>query len=216
MLSISWRSLLRAIAGASLIVAIICAFNPKYEPLIPVVTAIALFISSFAVSDAPISIPTSEKTKSAREDRNRQGMLELVKNSWVEGVLEQSLHGEVLIELGLEERRDAVYNRQGIELQRPGHPKQMLPQGMKIMDVFDEMGQTLLILGEPGSGKTTMLLELARDTIARAEEDPKHRIPVVFNLSSWTDAKQPISDWLVGELIAKYYVPKETAHDWVK
>jgi DNA polymerase III delta prime subunit len=214
--SISKRSILRVIAGASLIVAIICIFNPKYEPWIAVVAAIVTFASSFAVSDTPISIPTSEKTKSAREERNRERMLELVKNSWVKGVLEQSLHGEVLIELGLEEQGDAVLNRQGMELQRTGGPNRLLPVGTKVIDVFDEMGQKLLILGEPGSGKTTLLLELARDTIARAEEDPKRPIPVVFNLSSWTGAMQPIADWLVNELIIKYYIPKETASDWIK
>ena len=143
-------------------------------------------------------------------------MLELVRNSWVKGVLKQSLPDEVLIELGLEERRDAVLNRQGMELQRPGKPNRLLPPGTEIMDVFDEMEQTLLILGEPGSGKTTMLLELARDTIARAEEDPKHPIPVVFNLASWTDAKQPIADWLVDELKTKYYTPKKIASDWIE
>ncbi len=217
MLSISKRLILQVIAVVFWIVSIAWyRSEPGFEPLITVLAGIAALIRSFSISDAHISIPTSEKTKSAREKRNRQSMLELVSNSWVKGVLEQSLHDEVLIELGLEERRDAVYNRQGIELQRPGHPKQMLPQGMKIMDVFDEMGQTLLILGEPGSGKTTMLLELARDTIARAEEDPQHRIPVVFNLSSWTDAKQPIADWLVGELKTKYYTPKKIASDWIE
>ncbi|NOQ33331.1 MAG: NACHT domain-containing protein [Methanosarcinales archaeon] len=179
-------------------------------------TAIALIVGSFVVSDTPTISLTSEKTKSAREEHKRQGMLELVKDSWVNGVLKPSLHGEVLIELGLGERKDAVLNQQGIELQRPGHPNHLLPPGKKIMDVFDELGQTMLIMGEPGSGKTTMLLELARDTIARAEEDPPHRIPVVFNLSSWTDAKQPIADWLVGELITEYYIPKETASDWIK
>jgi DNA polymerase III delta prime subunit len=179
-----------------------------------VITALAFFIGSFVVSDHRSSF-TSEETKSAREKHKRQHMLELVKNSWVKDVLEQSLHEEVLIELGLEERRDAVLNRQGIELQRPGKPNRVLQPGTQIVDVFDEMGKTMLILGEPGSGKTTMLLELARDTIARAEEDAKHRIPVVFNLSSWRDTK-PIADWLVDELITKYYIPKETASDWVK
>ena len=217
MLSISWRLILRAIAVVSWIVSIDWYISkPEHEPLLAVLAGMLALIGSFAVSDTPISIPTSEKTKSAREERNRQGMLELVRNSWVKGVLEQSLPDEVLIELGLEELRDAVLNRQGMELQRPGHPRHLLPPGTKIMDVFDEMGQTLLILGEPGSGKTTLLLELARDTIALAEEDPNRQIPVVFNLSSWTDTKQPTADWLVDELKTKYYTPKKIASDWIE
>ena len=216
MLLISKRSIVLAAAVVYVIVSIGCILEPRYNPLIPVAAAIVTAISLFAVSYTPTISLTSEKTKSAREERNRERMLELVKNSWVKGVLEQSLHGEVLIELGLEERRDAVLNRQGIELQTPGKPNRLLPQGMKVMDVFDEMGQTLLIMGEPGSGKTTLLIELARGTIARAEKDPKHRIPVVFNLSSWTDAKQPIADWLVDELKTKYYTPKKIASDWIE
>jgi predicted NACHT family NTPase len=51
-------------------------------------------------------------------------------------------------------------------------------------DVFDDMGQTLLILGAPGAGKTTLLLALASDLLSRAENDTDHPIPVVFNLSS--------------------------------
>src|SRR5258708_27922951 len=46
-----------------------------------------------------------------------------------------------------------------------------------------------LILGEPGSGKTTLLLQLARELLDRAEQDETHRMPVVFNLSSWADRK---------------------------
>ena len=217
MLSISKRLILQVIAVVFWIVSIAWyRSEPGFEPLITVLAGIAALIRSFSISDVHISIPTSEKTKSAREKRNRQSMLELVSNSWVKGVLEQSLHDEVLIELGLEERRDAVLNRQGMKLQRPGHPNRQLPPGTKVIDVFDEMGQTLLILGEPGSGKTTLLLELARDTIARAEEDPKRPIPVVFNLASWTDAKQPIADWLVDELKTKYYTPKKIASDWIE
>ena len=87
---------------------------------------------------------------------------------------------------------------------------------MKIVDVFDKMGHPLLILGEPGSGKTTTLLELARDTIARAEKDPTEPIPVVFNLSSWTDSKQSIADWLVNELNTKYKIPRTIARPWIE
>lgn len=150
MLSMYKRSLLsifRAVAAVSVIFCIIwLIFEPGFRSSSAVIATLAFFIGSFFVSDHRSS-PTSEETKSAREERNRQGMLELVRNSWVKDVLEQSLPEEVLIKLGLEERRDAVLNRQGMELQRPGHPNRVLQPGTKIVDVFDEMGQTLLIIG---------------------------------------------------------------------
>ncbi len=56
---------------------------------------------------------------------------------------------------------------------------------VSISQVFDAVGGELLILGAPGSGKTTMLLELTRDLLARARQDATHPLLVVFNLSSW-------------------------------
>ena len=41
-------------------------------------------------------------------------------------------------------------------------------------------GRTLLILGEPGAGKTTTLLELTRDLLNRAEQGLDYRIPIVL------------------------------------
>lgn len=216
MFSISWRSILRAIAVISWIASIAWFYSkPGWEPFIAVLVGIAALKHSSSVSDTPTISLTSEKTKSASEERERRKLLKRVKDNWIKNVLERSLNDEVLIELGLEERKDVIYNRQGIELQMPDHPNRPLPPGTKIMDVFDEVGQTLLILGEPGSGKTTTLLKLARDTIARAEEDPIHEIPVVFNLSSWTDTKS-IADWLVDELNNNYDIRREVAIDWIE
>lgn len=159
----------------------------------------------------------SRSTEEQRTQRNRQIMLERVKEFWVEGVLENSLHGQVLIELGMEERPVQVDNRPwDMLLQTPKRPPRPLPQGTKMVQVFDEMNQALLILGEPGSGKTTMLLELARDTITRAERDLTWPIPVVFNLSSWAASQQPIGKWLIDELNAKYLIPKKIARSWVE
>jgi DNA polymerase III delta prime subunit len=150
-----------------------------------------------------------------RAERNRRAMLESVKNAWVKGVLEQSLHSAALIELGLEERAEAVEHPWDMLVRMPDQPNRALPPGTKIIDVFEEMGRSLLILGEPGSGKTTMLLELARDLIARAEQDPARPIPVVFNLASWAEKRQPIAEWLVEELNAKYCIPKHIARPWI-
>ena len=153
-------------------------------------------------------------TDAQRAHRNRLAMLELVKNTWVKGVLEKSLYNEVLIELGLEERSGVVDHPWDMQLQMPDRANRILQSGTSIIDIFDEMNDAMLLLGEPGSGKTTMLLEIARDCIVRAQQDDNQPIPVVFNLSSW-DGKQTIDDWLVNELRTKYNVPKKTAQDWV-
>jgi hypothetical protein len=74
----------------------------------------------------------------------------------------------------------------------------------------------LLILGTPGSGKTTTLLELARDLIARAEHNPTEPIPVVFNLSSWAEHRPPLIDWLTEELSSKYQIPRKIGRAWLE
>lgn len=151
-----------------------------------------------------------------RDRRNRQAMLKLVKDFWVKGVLESSLHGKVLIELQMEERQDAVEHPWEMVLQAPEQPNKPLSPDTRIIDVFDDANQALLILGAPGSGKTTMLLELARDTIARAEQDNNERMPVVFNLSSWAGEKQSIAKWIIEELSTKYNIPKKIARPWLE
>ena len=45
---------------------------------------------------------------------------------------------------------------------------------------------SMVLWGPPGSGKTTTLLTLARDLLDRADWDDQHPIPVIFNLSSWS------------------------------
>ncbi len=153
-----------------------------------------------------------------QEYRNCQILLNKVKNYWVKGVLETSLHGKVLIELGLEERKNAVNRPWGLVWEDLENPQQELPPGTRILDKFDELGagRTLLILGEPGSGKTTTLLELARDLINRTEADLTQPIPVVFNLSSWEGDRQAIADWLVRELYTKYQVSQQIGKAWVQ
>jgi eukaryotic-like serine/threonine-protein kinase len=100
-------------------------------------------------------------------------------------------------------------------VQRPEEGDRPLPSGTTVLDVFDEMDQSLLILGAPGSGKTTLLLELARDLLERATHEPAHPMPVVFPLSTWAASRKPLVEWLVDELNLRYDVPRKLAQDWV-
>lgn len=170
---------------------------------------------------------TVKRNYSRQEHRNRQILLNKVNNYWIKGVLESSLHGKALIELGLENRLDAVDRPWGMVWETPSQTRQILPPKTKVIDQFDRLGEgrSLLILGEPGSGKTTTLLELARDLINRADRDINHPIPVLFNLSSWMPEKQGLAkrngtinfaDWLVLELHTKYQVSQQIGQNWVK
>ena len=80
--------------------------------------------------------------------------------------------------------------------------------------IYDATG-LLLILGEPGSGKSTTLLYLARILLDRAGRDIKERVPVVLNLSSWKK-NQPLQGWVSGELSEKYRVPRKIARVWLQ
>ncbi len=150
--------------------------------------------------------------------KNRQAILNKVKNFWVKGVLERSLHDQVLIELGLEKRSGTLAPPWNLELETADEAQKTLPKGTTVISIFDQLGEgrSLLILGEPGAGKTTTLLELARDLVNRAEQGIDYHIPVVFNLSSWASKKQTIADWLVEELKTLYQVPQKVGRGWIE
>ena len=115
-----------------------------------------------------------------RAQRNQANMLQLVWNTWIEGVLARSLHNEVLIELGMETQPDAVEHPWDMVVQMPEREPQTVATGTTMLEFFDRANGALLILGAPGAGKTTMLLDLARQAIERAQTDPLSPIPVVF------------------------------------
>jgi|688.fasta_scaffold84815_3 hypothetical protein len=68
----------------------------------------------------------------------------------------------------------------------------------------DDIAGKLLILGAPGSGKTTALLSLAEQLICGAIAQPKTVIPVLFELPTWDYNNQSIEDWLVEQLYLLY------------
>jgi hypothetical protein len=151
-------------------------------------------------------------------DRYRANMLARVRNDWIDGehgVLKESLFRNVRILLGLSERPDAVMPL-NLHVRTHEQAEQPVPQGTRVVDVFDRLGKTLLILGKPGSGKTILLLELTEELLNRATVDPNHPIPVVFPLSTWAESRWPFKKWLVEELNRVYGVPRKIAIDWVE
>lgn len=163
------------------------------------------------------TIQQSLSPAEARERRDLGILLKNVETTWIKGVLEKSLYNAVLLELGKESRADAVEHPWQRVMEIPGQERQVLPPEKEIKDIYEEANRLLLILGEPGSGKTTTLLQLARDLIAEIKQDSTFTqpIPVIFNLSTWTK-QQALADWLVGELSSKYFTPKKQGRRWLQ
>jgi len=151
-----------------------------------------------------------------QQGQNRQRMLKKVRAFWITGVLEQSLHDAVLILLGLSEQPETIENPWRLVVQESDRPEQILQLDTTITQVYDHSNGELLILGEPGCGKTTLLLELARDLLVRARLDSSHLMPVVFNLSSWAVKRPPLTEWLIEELNLKYQVPRKLGKVWIE
>lgn len=152
----------------------------------------------------------------ARNQRIRQHLLDQLQATWIQGVLENSLYEVARLELGLESHPEAVERPWVMSLERPNQPPQTLPPTSKILDTFKALNGAMLILGEPGSGKTITLLELARELRKVALADERQPVPLVFNLSSWAQERPPLLDWLVGELFLVYGVGRKQGPEWLK
>ncbi|MBD1846937.1 NACHT domain-containing protein [Cyanobacteria bacterium FACHB-63] len=123
----------------------------------------------------------------------------------IEGRLASSLHNRILINLGKQAQPEQVQRLCDVQV-KSGAITETIPPEMEILEVFDRLkiAGKLLILGKPGAGKTTTLLELARALVRRAINDPNEPMPFLLNLSSWKEPTQSIKDWTVKELSRIY------------
>ena len=90
------------------------------------------------------------------EHRNRRILLGHVENVWIKGVLDASLHGAALLDLGIKQGPEAVTKY--LWTIKKESTDETLPAGTSMLEIFCSigMGRSLLILGAPGSGKTTI------------------------------------------------------------
>ncbi|MGK7899224.1 MAG: NACHT domain-containing protein [Xenococcus sp. (in: cyanobacteria)] len=158
-----------------------------------------------------------ERQVKPKRNKTQQALLNWVKHVVVSR-LKNSLHNRVSIILEKEEDPTQVNPPWAIDVKIGIHQSFRLPSDTTITDIYDreDIKGRLLILGAPGSGKTTTLLQLAQVLINRAEKDANQPIPVLLNLSSWKDDKQSIKDWIIADLKIKYGVRKDIGQKWLE
>lgn len=150
-----------------------------------------------------------------RAENDRQRMLKRVQSYWISSVF-HPVSNALLMTLTLQMRPNAISRPGRTQIPVLHHDSWgRMPPGTKITDIYEEADGALLILGEPGAGKTTLLLELTRSLLERASIDDSQPIPVVFQLSSWTEKCHTLEEWLIQELNTSYLIPMSLARTWV-
>ena len=146
----------------------------------------------------------------------RDEMLDAVENSWVKPVLNNALHLQLAAEMGLAPATLGGILFDGLVAGAIWQDdRERLLAHIDVAAIFQhEADRQLLIVGQPGSGKTFLMLQLCQALIEQARREPPSRIPVVFNLSSWQPSLT-LAEWLIAELQSFYRVPSAQARYWV-
>jgi hypothetical protein len=115
--------------------------------------------------------------------------LKKVYRQWIVDVLARSIPNA-------ERRIDFVFNQ----------PNDNITRGdATITTLFDDLDNSLLLLGAPGAGKTIALCELARDLLPRASASLHHPLPVILRLAPWRQVpRQNLHTWIDAQLKSQY------------
>jgi hypothetical protein len=86
---------------------------------------------------------------------------------------------------------------------RPAGPDDLAGKGGELADVLDRVPTgRLVVLGEPGTGKTMLMVRLVLDLLARrAAGGP---VPVLVPVASWDPSGQDLLGWLITRLMIDY------------
>ena len=178
------------------------------------VFALVFFILERRSLESPFFVPLSYDFSSPTHARYRQTLIDRVRSDWVKDVYEKSLYNFAHIELGLASKPEALDRQRVFRFE--DKIGENISSGTSMYQLYQQANKHLLILGAPGSGKTTMLLELTRDLLNEAEKDAGLPTPVVFNLSSWAQKQEPLEKWLVEQLKIEYGVNRKLGETWVQ
>ncbi|MFG1624409.1 NACHT domain-containing protein [Kribbella sp. NPDC049227] len=195
-------------------------------PVIGALWLVAIVTALFEVRSR--RLPTVSG-RSADQPRNRPNALARV-DRYLSQRVAGSLASRTRIALALEERPEAVIRPYDLLVQPLDSSPRPVSDDTDIATVFDQLQDSMLILGAPGAGKTTLLLELARALAEQAHADESKPIPVLIDLAGWTaqpsrkDDDEPQDSpllagfvrWLLGELNTRYGIPAAVGRTWLR
>lgn len=146
--------------------------------------------------------------------KSRKSLLRFIQSNWVDGFLFETLKNSPQLDIQFEviHEEDPIYWEGDLAVDS----KVFFGQE-DLFQVFQNLNESLLILGSPGSGKTISLIKIAKEALLKAQKDQSSLIPIILNLSSWGEKNKElqINEWISIELKKIYRIPQNVATTWI-
>lgn len=82
-------------------------------------------------------------------------------------------------------------------------PEDLVGENRELAAVFKRVPSgRLVVLGEPGTGKTMLLIRLVLDLLL--QRGPGNAVPILFPLSSWNPNEEDFTTWISMQLVINY------------
>lgn len=178
---------------------------------------------SFTESFTPQQIIKDAPAFSPKELRFRTTILERISDIWIRGYLQTELEHGTFLALQLQRISTSTPHKREKSAQDIHAAISPFPTGTRLAQVYNQTNGSLLLLGEPGAGKTILLLDLARELLAKAAQDAAQPIPMVISLATWTprrwfflwDKKSQLRKWAAKEIHRRYGLPARRSNRWI-
>ncbi len=146
--------------------------------------------------------------------RARHLILDRVERTWIKGLLGARMSGRSVFAVPLVVKTSVA----------PSTDRESCSIAAMAMASNDQY-QHVLILGEPGAGKTIFLLGLVEKKLAAARESKEQSIPIVINASAWRDnqvtkdsssAAKRFRKWLIEQTQTDYKIAGRIVDQWIE
>ncbi len=142
----------------------------------------------------------------------RKRLLRILKSEYARRLQDSQINQTMPIALQFQDRRDLVGRS------RPLFGTTLGSVLESIADIYNqiEIDGKLLVVGQPGSGKTTELLKFATLMTEKAASLPDAPIPVLLELSAWQDDGTSLESWVARRLKQLYNIDHTIALEWLR
>lgn len=158
---------------------------------------------------------------------HRDTMIANLYASAIKPMLEDTAAEKMRMELGLQDAPQHLLKaKRRIVGSGPQDPA--LETTASIADIFTASGQKLVILGDPGAGKSFLMAELAEALVEQLESEPNRPVPIWVNLSTWSKSKSKgenvnddkgaewlFEDWLAEAIHNAYSLSPRVTRAWL-